>query len=71
MQSYLMLIRLLKFKKILVPLYLWLKKFKGKDIEYWVKIFKRNFKFTGPEITKEFLISTAFVEGAHKKLPLL
>ncbi len=33
----------------------------------WVKLFKKNFKFTGKEITKEFLISNGYIEGAHKK----
>lgn len=59
--------KIIKIQKDFGSFYLWLKKLKGKDIEHWVKIFKRNFKFTGPEITKEFLISTAFVEGAHVK----
>lgn len=31
----------------------------------WVKLFKKNFKFTGGEITGEFLISTGYLDGAH------
>ena len=31
----------------------------------WVKLFKKTFKFTGGEITKEFLISTGYLKGAH------
>ena len=31
----------------------------------WVNLFKKNFKFTGNEITKEFLISTGYIKGAH------
>lgn len=31
----------------------------------WVKLFKRNFKFTGGEITNEFLVSTGYLPGAH------
>ncbi len=31
----------------------------------WVKLFKKTFKFTGGEITKEFLMSTGYLEGAH------
>ncbi len=31
----------------------------------WVKLFKRTFKFTGGEITGEFLLSTGYLEGAH------
>ena len=35
----------------------------GKD--EWVKLFKRTFKFTGGEITGEFLLSTGYLPGAH------
>lgn len=31
----------------------------------WVRLFKRNFKFTGGEITGEFLLSTGYLPGAH------
>lgn len=31
----------------------------------WVKLFKKTFKFTGGEITKEFLMSTGYLDGAH------
>lgn len=31
----------------------------------WVKLFKRTFRFTGGEITGEFLISTGYLSGAH------
>lgn len=31
----------------------------------WVKLFKRTFRFTGPEIVKEFLMSTGYLPGAH------
>jgi DNA-3-methyladenine glycosylase I len=37
------------------------------SLEDWVKLFKKTFKFTGSEITKEFLISTGYLEGAHEK----
>lgn len=43
----------------------WLEKNKGKKLEEWVKLFKNIFKFTGGEITKEFLISTGQIKGAH------
>lgn len=33
--------------------------------EEWVKLFKQTFKFTGGEITNEFLMSTSFLKGAH------
>jgi DNA-3-methyladenine glycosylase I len=33
----------------------------------WVKLFKQTFKFTGGEITNEFLMSTGYLPGAHDK----
>jgi len=33
--------------------------------EKWVKLFKSTFRFTGGEITGEFLISTGYLPGAH------
>ena len=33
----------------------------------WVKLFKKTFRFTGGEITGEFLISTGYLPGAHLK----
>ena len=33
--------------------------------EEWVKLFKKTFKFTGGEITNEFLMSVSFLKGAH------
>ena len=37
------------------------------NIDEWVKLFKNTFKFTGGEITKEFLMSTGYIKGAHGK----
>lgn len=31
----------------------------------WVKLFKKQFKFTGGEIVNEFLMSTGYLPGAH------
>ena len=31
----------------------------------WVKSFKKTFKFTGGEITNEFLMSSGYLKGAH------
>src|SRR3954452_11629742 len=31
----------------------------------WVKLFKRTFRFTGGDITGEFLMSTGWLPGAH------
>ena len=33
----------------------------------WVKLFKSTFKFTGGEITKEFLVSLGYLPGAHHR----
>ncbi|PWJ59828.1 DNA-3-methyladenine glycosylase I [Dyadobacter jejuensis] len=32
----------------------------------WMKLFKKTFKFTGGEIVNEFLMSTAYLPGAHQ-----
>lgn len=34
----------------------------------WVKLFKKTFKFTGGEITGEFLMSTGYLPGAHVEM---
>jgi DNA-3-methyladenine glycosylase I len=33
--------------------------------DQWVKLFKKTFKFTGGEITNEFLMSTGYLPGSH------
>lgn len=38
-----------------------------KTLEQWTKLFKKNFKFVGGEIVKEFLVSIGYLEGAHSK----
>ena len=45
----------------------WLDTHQEKKIESWVKLFKSVFKFTGFEITNEFLISTGYLKGAHSR----
>lgn len=37
-----------------------------RDKASWVKLFKRTFKFTGGEITGEFLMSLGHLPGAHR-----
>ena len=32
----------------------------------WVRLFKQTFRFTGGEITGEFLLSTGYLPGAHE-----
>jgi DNA-3-methyladenine glycosylase I len=43
----------------------WLDEHHPMTKEEWVKLFKKTFKFTGGEITGEFLISTGYLPGAH------
>lgn len=43
----------------------WLDLHLGKTKNEWVKLFKKHFKFTGGEITNEFLMSAGYLEGAH------
>jgi DNA-3-methyladenine glycosylase I len=45
----------------------WLDMHTGQSKEEWVKLFKKTFKFTGGEIVGEFLMSTAYLPGAHVK----
>ena len=45
----------------------WLDQNDPMKLEEWVKLFKKTFKFTGGEITKEFLMSTGYLPGAHQK----
>lgn len=44
----------------------WLDRHIGLDKAAWVKLFKKTFKFTGGEITGEFLMSTGYLPGAHQ-----
>ena len=43
----------------------WLNLHHPKTKDEWVKLFKKTFKFTGGEITNEFLLSTGYLKGAH------
>ena len=44
----------------------WLDNHAGESLEEWIGRFKSHFKFTGPEITNEFLVSTGYLPVAHK-----
>ncbi len=35
-------------------------------LDEWVRLFRRSFKFTGGEITNEFLMSVGYLPGAHR-----
>lgn len=43
----------------------WLDHHHPKTKAEWVKLFKKTFKFTGGEITNEFLMSAGYLPGAH------
>jgi len=43
----------------------WLDKQECENIEQWVNVFKKQFKFVGGEIVNEFLMSTGYIKGAH------
>jgi DNA-3-methyladenine glycosylase I len=43
----------------------WLDAHHPRDKADWVKLFKKTFRFTGGEITGEFLMSLGYLPGAH------
>ena len=43
----------------------WLDAHHPRSAPEWVRLFRRTFRFTGGEITKEFLLSTGYLPGAH------
>ena len=43
----------------------WLDAHHPRDKQAWVKLFRNTFRFTGGEITGEFLMSTGYLAGAH------
>jgi len=43
----------------------WLELQNAKNLEEWIKIFKKKFKFVGKEIVNEFLMSIGILKGAH------
>lgn len=40
---------------------------RARDKAGWIKLFKRTFRFTGGEITNEFLMSLSYLPGAHRE----
>ncbi|MCZ2121396.1 MAG: DNA-3-methyladenine glycosylase I [Anaerolineales bacterium] len=57
--------RILELKKEHGSFKNWLDKNHPLPKEEWVKLFKKNFVFTGGEIVNEFLMSTGYLSGAH------
>lgn len=45
----------------------WLDHHHPMNRDQWVKLFKKTFRFTGGEITNEFLMSTGYLPGAHEE----
>jgi len=45
----------------------WLDAHHPRDKAEWIKLFKRTFRFTGGEITGEFLMSLGYLRGAHRE----
>ncbi|UCC25753.1 MAG: DNA-3-methyladenine glycosylase I [Gemmatimonadales bacterium] len=43
----------------------WLDAHHPRDRAEWVGLFRKTFRFTGGEITGEFLVSTGYLAGAH------
>lgn len=45
----------------------WLDAHHPMTLPEWVKLFKKTFKLTGPEVVNEYLMSTGYLEGAHRE----
>jgi len=57
--------RLLVLQKEFGSFRAWLDAHHPLDPEAWTRLFRKTFRFTGPEIVKEFLLSTGYLPGAH------
>ena len=57
--------KILEIKKTHGSFKSWLDKNTYRTKQQWITLFKENFKFTGNEITNEFLMSTGYLSGAH------
>lgn len=64
--------RLIKIREKFGSFADWLDQQHPQAKEDWVRLFKKTFRFTGGEITGEFLMSTGYLPGAHnRKCPIL
>ena len=59
--------RLLEIRKDFGSFAAWLDTHHPLTRDEWVKLFRRTFRFTGGEITGEFLMSTGYLPGAHRE----
>ena len=57
--------RILELQKEHGSFFQWIKIQEADDIQSWVKVFKKEFKFVGGEIVNEFLMSIGRIEGSH------
>jgi DNA-3-methyladenine glycosylase I len=44
----------------------WIDAHHPRDLNAWVKLFRKTFKFCGPEVVNEFLMSLGTLPGAHR-----
>jgi DNA-3-methyladenine glycosylase I len=44
----------------------WIDAHAPQDLDDWVKLFRKTFRFTGKEVVNEFLMSTGTLPGAHR-----
>ncbi|HRO77062.1 MAG TPA: DNA-3-methyladenine glycosylase I [Crocinitomicaceae bacterium] len=51
--------------------YEWLYLQNAKNLDEWLKLFKKRFKFVGKEIVNEFLMSIGILKGAHDESCLI
>lgn len=45
----------------------WLAAHHPRALDEWVRLFRKTFKFTGPEVVNEFLMSIGYLPGAHRE----
>ncbi len=45
----------------------WLDAHHPRALKAWVKLFRATFRFTGPELVNEFLMSLGYLPGAHRE----
>lgn len=57
--------KIIELRKEYGSFHAWLDAHHPRSLKEWVKLFKKNFKFVGGEIVKEFLVSTSYLKGAH------
>lgn len=57
--------KILKLQKEYGSFSAWLDHHHPLSLKEWTKLFRKTFKFTGGEITNEFLMSTGYLSGAH------